>query len=52
MKTELPTMLPTLECKRCGYEWVPRKTDVRGCPNCRSRYWDIPKKNKDAKKAA
>jgi len=36
--------LKILKCKRCGYEWVPRRghEDVRQCsnPKCRSVYWD------------
>jgi predicted Zn-ribbon and HTH transcriptional regulator len=34
-----------LKCKRCGYEWNPRKTDVRVCPKCHSPYWDKPTVN-------
>jgi hypothetical protein len=47
-------LIEYLECKRCGYEWIPRKENgnVKACPDCRSRYWNIPKKNKDVKKAA
>lgn len=38
-----------LKCLRCGYEWLPRKTDVRQCPNrkCHSIYWDMPRLAKD-----
>jgi hypothetical protein len=34
-----------LTCKRCGWIWVPRKADVRTCPNpkCRSVYFDREK---------
>jgi len=37
-----------LKCLRCGYEWYPRKDDVRQCPNikCHSALWDVPKINK------
>ena len=35
--------LQELECKRCGYRWVPRKTRVGLCPHCKSTLWDIPK---------
>ncbi len=35
-----------LQCKRCGHEWVPRKEDVRMCPNCRSPYFDRERKKK------
>ena len=33
-----------IKCKRCGYEWVPKKEDVRPCanPKCRSPYWNKP----------
>ena len=33
-----------LKCLRCDYEWVPRKVDVRLCPNCKTAYWDVAKK--------
>ena len=29
------------ECYRCGHTWIPRHTDVRQCPKCRSVCWDI-----------
>lgn len=34
-----------LKCRRCSYEWFPRKTEVRVCPNpkCHSPYWDRPR---------
>lgn len=40
MKVELGK---ELKCQRCGYEWLPRKEDVRICPACKSAYWDTPK---------
>jgi len=31
----------TRKCKRCGYEWFPRKgARSRICPHCRSTQWD------------
>jgi len=42
--------LPVLECKRCGWTWTPRKTDVRMCPSCKTPYWDVPKEPKKEKK--
>jgi len=33
-----------LECKRCKYKWIPRKEEIRICPNCKSPYWDKPKR--------
>ncbi len=32
-----------VKCKRCGYEWTPRKDDVRVCPKCHSAWWDTEK---------
>lgn len=39
------TLGKKLECLRCGHKWVPRKDDVRTCPNpkCRSVHWDRPR---------
>ena len=31
-----------LGCYRCGYVWRLRKSPVRMCPKCKSRYWDTP----------
>jgi predicted Zn-ribbon and HTH transcriptional regulator len=36
MKVELQIV----NCKRCGYSWTPRKTEVMTCPKCRSPYWN------------
>lgn len=35
-----------LNCKRCGYVWTPRKSDIRICPKCKSAYRDREKKCK------
>ena len=34
------------KCERCGWEWVPRnkKDSPIVCPNCKSPYWDTPRK--------
>lgn len=32
-----------LKCLRCGHEWIPRKTEIRICPSCKSAWWDKPK---------
>ena len=32
-----------LDCKRCKHIWVPRKSEVRICPKCKSPYWDREK---------
>jgi len=28
-----------LKCKKCEYEWTPRKTPVYQCPKCHSCKW-------------
>jgi Zn finger protein HypA/HybF involved in hydrogenase expression len=38
--------LKELECKRCGWKWIPRKPIIRICPKCKTAYWDIPFINK------
>jgi len=27
------------ECKKCGYEWIPRVENPKKCPNCQTRDW-------------
>lgn len=36
------------KCERCEHTWVPRNYDnePRVCPNCKSAWWNIPKKKK------
>lgn len=33
-----------LECKRCGYQWLPRNKSKKPktCPKCKSPYWQKP----------
>ena len=34
-------------CERCGHEWIPRsKGEPLVCPECKSPYWNKPRKNK------
>jgi hypothetical protein len=42
--------LQKIDCLRCGHRWIPRKRDVRKCPNCKTALFDVPKKNKNEKK--
>ena len=35
-----------LTCLRCKHIWIPRKTDVRLCPKCKTAYFNVPKKDK------
>lgn len=37
MKVEIKKQL---KCEKCGYEWNPRKDEVRQCPKCKSAWWD------------
>lgn len=41
--------LEKIVCRRCGHAWIPRKTEVRICPKCKSRHFDKPRKKKEAK---
>jgi predicted Zn-ribbon and HTH transcriptional regulator len=39
-----------LECKRCGYLWVPVKEHPKKCPKCQSLRWDDGETNKRDRK--
>lgn len=43
--------LPSITCKRCGHNWVPRKPTIRVCPKCLSPYFD-KERRKDGKTAS
>lgn len=43
--------LTALKCKRCGYEWMPRKQNVRQCPKCKTTYWNKERKRERYDKA-
>lgn len=43
MKVELNK----LSCEKCNHRWAPRKEDVRQCPNCKTAYFDQPRKEKE-----
>lgn len=38
-------------CERCNYEWAPRnkEQEPRVCPNCKSPYWNVPRKKQSVK---
>ena len=39
------------KCERCEHKWIPRKKEYPIlCPNCKSAYWDKPRKNHIKKK--
>ncbi len=40
MKVELSQ---AIACKRCGHRWIPRITEVRVCPRCKSVWFDKEK---------
>lgn len=36
------------KCERCGHTWIKRKkTEPTVCPECKSPYWNKPKKKDD-----
>ena len=37
-----------LTCLRCGKAWQARKADVRICPTCKTAYFDVPLKKREA----
>jgi hypothetical protein len=39
----LDVQLERLLCKRCGHEFVPRRTPVKSCPQCKAG-WDEPRR--------
>jgi len=42
-------MLKEYTCKRCNYQWHPRKEKPFTCPKCRSPYWNKEKKIEEIK---
>jgi len=36
----------THTCNRCGYSWETETETPNNCANCKSRYWNKPRKNK------
>jgi predicted Zn-ribbon and HTH transcriptional regulator len=44
------TKLPTLKCKRCGAEWIPRQVTPKQCPVCKSYRWNTATKIQIEKK--
>ena len=38
------------KCKKCGHIWLPRTSNPKECPNCKSRKWNVYKKLKGGKK--
>lgn len=50
----MKVQIKQLKCKRCGWTWTPRISDVKKCPNrkCQSVLWNVdpePKKKKEEK---
>jgi predicted Zn-ribbon and HTH transcriptional regulator len=37
-----------LECKRCGWKWIPRNKEQKPiiCPKCKNPYWNKEKRIK------
>lgn len=38
-----------LQCKKCLHTWVPRRSEVRLCPKCKTAYWDVKRNEKSIK---
>jgi len=36
-----------LKCEKCGHEWIPRTSDVRLCPKCKTPFWDVKREVED-----
>jgi len=35
------------QCERCEHKWIPRgKEAPKVCPECKSPYWDTPRRKK------
>ena len=55
-KYSIKKTVNAFKCIRCGHEWIPRVSmeELTGeikelpiiCPNCKSAYWKIQRKNK------
>lgn len=44
----MPTdvVLTQCHCLRCNHDWYPRKPGLpKTCPNCRSVYWNEPRRD-------
>lgn len=39
-----------LQCRRCGYQWTPRKSVVSMCPKCKSKRWSTPRTNEQGRR--
>lgn len=38
-------MIPGYACNRCGHTWAARKKTLpKTCSNCKSPYWNMPRK--------
>ena len=55
MSFEFEESVKKYRCLRCGYEWIPRKSELpKVCANkkCKSPYWNIPRGQKKGPKVA
>ena len=47
---EIIIKLKGYECERCNHKWIPRSKETPViCPECKSPYWNKPKKHKSKK---
>jgi predicted Zn-ribbon and HTH transcriptional regulator len=50
MAKKVMITLEGYQCERCDHKWIPKGAkEPRTCPDCKSPYWDVPKKNKKTK---
>ncbi|MBI4244995.1 MAG: nucleotidyltransferase family protein [Planctomycetes bacterium] len=42
----MQVIVARLDCERCGHSWVPRRSEVRLCPSCKSAWFDKPFRKK------
>lgn len=49
----IQVVISELECLRCDHKWYPRKPGLPAtCPNCRSPYWNRPRRNQASQPTA
>ena len=46
--SRVPITVMGFKCDRCNHEWIPRgdgEQEPKACPQCKSPYWNSPRKN-------
>jgi len=34
---------PEITCQKCDYKWLPRVMNVKQCPSCKTKNWNLPR---------